>query len=412
MVCGHKTSFALQARKMKDQDLRFLKSVFAEYYSKYSEAVYVPPPVNSREIGFVLWPERVMARHMSFPSLADIRRRIMDDTPVDAYHSCAVYEFPEKPMGYKNELWVDLAFDVDAKDVRPDCLNDATYSVCKKCGHHRKGAKKTCPDCSQQYQVVEFISPECIKSTGEQAKKLHAALVDEIGVDPKEISVYFSGHMGFHVYATSKAIGELGADARREITSYLALEGAAGGHATGKSELGGIGTKRMNKRLLSQVLDIVTNPTENKDVLGNSGVELVEQNSPRLLPSLEKGAIQGLIGLLGTAKTKKVLKKALQRAAVIVDPSVTMDVHRIFRMPGTLNSKSGLPKQLVTLEEIDKGILSLLPEYGRANVQLSIAFAPEIEIGQESVGPFSNEVATVPRYIGAYLILKGVASVG
>jgi len=397
---------------MRDQDVRFLKSVFAEYYSKYSEVVYVPPPVNSREVGFVMWPERAMVRHMSFPSLTDIRRRIMEDTPADAYHSCAVYEFPEKPMGYKNELWVDLAFDVDAKDVRPDCLNDATYSVCRKCGHHRKGVRKTCPDCSQQYQVVEFISLECIKSTGEQAKKLHAALVEEIGVDPKEISVYFSGHMGFHVYVTSKAIGELGADARREIASYLALEGVTGGHATSKGDLGGIGAKRMNKRLLNEVLDLVSNPADHKDILGSSGVGLVEQNAPRLLPSLKKGEIHGLVNLLGIAKTKKVLKKALQRATVIVDPSVTMDVHRIFRMPGTLNSKSGLPKQLVTLEEIDKGVLYSLPEYGRGNVQLSVVFAPEIEIGHESVGPFSNEVVTVPRYIGAYFILKGVASVG
>lgn len=398
---------------MRDQDVRFLKSVFAEYYSKHSEAVYVPPPVNSREIGFALWPERVMKRHMSFPSLTDIRRQIMYATPADAYHSCAVYEFPEKPMEYKNELWVDLAFDVDARDVRPDCLNDATYSVCKKCGHHRKGAKKTCPDCSQQYQVVEFISPDCIKSTGEQAKKLRTALIEEIGVESKEISVYFSGHMGFHVYVTSKAIGELGADARREIASYLALEGAAGGHEAGKGgKPSGIGTERMNRRLLSEVLDIVNNPTDHKDVLGDGGVELIEQNAQRLMPSLEKGGIRGLVNLLGTAKTKKVLKKALQRAAVIVDPSVTTDVHRIFRMPGTLNSKSGLPKQLVTLEEIDRGVLSSLPEYGRASVQLSVEFAPEIEIGEESVGPFSNEVATVPRYIGAYLILKEVASVG
>jgi DNA primase small subunit len=30
--------------------------------------------------------------------------------------------------------------------------------------------------------------------------------------------------------------------------------------------------------------------------------------------------------------------------AVRIDPQVTMDVHRIFRMPGTINSKSGLVK--------------------------------------------------------------------
>lgn len=394
---------------MKEQNVRFLKSVFAEYYSNYSEAVQVPPPVNSREIGFAMWPERVMTRHMSFPSLTEIRRYVMDNTPADAYHSCAVYEFPEKPMGYKNELWVDLAFDVDAKDVRPECLDGVTYSVCTRCGHHRKGAKKTCPECSQEYQVVEFISPECIESTAQQARRLHTALVEEIGVSPGEIATYFSGHMGFHVYVTSRAIGELGADARREIASYLALEGAVTGHVPGKAD--GLGRIEMGKRLRSEIEDIIGSPAGHRDILGNSGVGLVEENAQRLLLAVRRGSTLELARLLGATRTKKLLKRALRRAAIVVDPSVTMDVHRIFRMPGTLNSKSGLPKQLVSLEDMDGGVLSAMPEYGRSEVKLSIIFAPRLTIGRDSVGPFSKETAMVPRYIGAYLVLKGVASV-
>jgi DNA primase small subunit len=398
---------------MKEQDIRFLRSVFAEYYSNHSEAVYVPPPVNSREIGFAVWPDRAMVRHMSFRSLTDVREYVLNNTPADAYHSCAVYEFPEKPMEHKRALWADLAFDVDAKDVQPDCVEEMTYSVCPKCGSHRRGNKKKCPNCSEESRTVEFMSFRCIASTAHQAKRLHSALIEELGIEEKDIAVYFSGHMGFHVYVTSKAIGELGPDARREITSYLSLEGAMDSYSPGKSanlrtiRAGGIG-----RRLQEEILDVVNNASQHGDILEDDGVSLLKDNKQRILLALNKGKIEDIVVLLGIKRARKLLRRAWQRAAIVVDPSVTMDIHRVFRMPGTLNSKSGLPKQRVPLDKIDANVLSLIPEYGRSEVQVSVSFAPEVEIGDRKVGPFSNETASVPRYIAAYLILKGVASVG
>lgn len=398
---------------MKDQDIRFLKSVFAEYYSRYSDAVYVPPPVNSREIGFSVWPERSMVRHMSFASLAEVRDYIINNTPSDAYHSCAVYESPEKPMGYKTELWTDLAFDVDAKGILPDCIDETTYSLCKTCGLRRKGRKKKCPKCSRENYIVEFINLGCLSVTAGHTRRLCSALMNKIGIDSKDIAVYFSGHMGFHVYVTSRAIGELDHDARREIASYLALDGVLDGALPDKpGELRMIRPTVAGRKVLSELLDIVANPRKHEDILGKEGIRIIQENKREALPSLEKGFIGGLSNLLGTPRTKKLLRRAWQEAAIVVDPSVTMDVHRVFRMPGTLNSKSGLPKQLVPLDKIDVGVLSIIPEYGRAEVQVSVSFAPKVVIGQDKVGPFSNEKAVVPRYIAAYLILKGVASVG
>ena len=398
---------------MREQDVRFLRSVFAEYYSNHSEVVYVPPPVNSREIGFAVWPDRAMVRHMSFRSLTDVREYVLNNTPADVYHSCAVYESPEKPMEYKSALWADLAFDVDAKDVQPDCVEEMTYSLCPKCGSHRKGNKRKCPNCSEESRTVEFMSSRCIASTAHQTKRLHSALIEELGIEEKDIAVYFSGHMGFHVYVTSKAIGELGPDARREITSYLSLEGAMDSYSPGKSanlrtiRAGGIG-----RRLQEEILDIVDNASQHGDILEDDGMSLLKDNKQRILLALDKGKIEDIVVLLGIKKARKLLRRAWQRAAIVVDPSVTMDIHRVFRMPGTLNSKSGLPKQRVPLDKIDANILSLIPEYGRAEVQVSVSFSPEVEIGNHKVGPFSNETASVPRYIAAYLILKGVASVG
>jgi len=398
---------------MKEQDFRFLRSVFAEYYSGFSREVYVPPPVSSREIGFSVGLERVMVRHLSFPSLSEIREHIVNSTPWDAYHSCAVYESPEKPMGYKGEMWVDLAFDIDAKEVEPGCVKETTYWVCNKCGLHGKGKKKSCAQCSQGTQLVDFINPRCISITAQHTGRLCSALIDEIGVDPSNIFVYFSGHMGFHVYAASKDLGELGADARREIVSYLALEGVTDRHlltATGRVKR--IRASGIGRRVLSELLNIVATPSENRDVLGDDGADIIERNARKVLPSLEKGVLDDLIRVLGPKRSSKLLKQAWKRAAIVVDPSVTTDVHRMFRMPGTLNSKSGLPKHLVRLDQVHGVTLSMLPEYGRAEVKVSVTFAPRMRIGDYEVGPLSNEAVTVPRYIAAYLVLKGVASVG
>src|SRR5712692_5854711 len=41
---------------------------------------------------------------------------------------------------------------------------------------------------------------------------------------------------------------------------------------------------------------------------------------------------------------KSELGKMAKTLGIRIDPQVTMDVHRIFRMPGTINSKSGLIK--------------------------------------------------------------------
>jgi len=397
---------------MKDQDLRFLRSVFAEYYSKFHEAVFVPPPVSSRELGFSIGPERTMVRHMAFGSLTDVRRYILDNVPWDAYHSCATYESPDKPMEYKTELWVDMAFDIDAKDVQPDCVRSSTYWICDRCGLHGKGHDKYCPECSQENHVAEFMNRDCISSTAKQTRKLCSALTNEVGISPNDITVYFSGHMGFHLYVTSREIGELDSDARREIVSYLALAGAGEGLAPSLAKGPMIKATGARTRILSELASMVSSPSEHKDILGDRGVILIENSAGSLLPRLEKGIIEDLLKLIGARKTKKLLKRAWQRAAIVVDPSVTGDIHRLFRMPGTLNSKSGLPKQLLKLEDVEKDVFSLMPEYGKTDVQVFVTFAPEMEVGQDRVGPFSNEVATIPRRIAAYLVLKGVATVG
>ena len=45
---------------------------------------------------------------------------------------------------------------------------------------------------------------------------------------------------------------------------------------------------------------------------------------------------------------QKTLDDVSENIGVKIDPNVTMDIHRIFRLPGSINSKSGLTKIHVT----------------------------------------------------------------
>ena len=48
----------------------------------------------------------------------------------------------------------------------------------------------------------------------------------------------------------------------------------------------------------------------------------------------------------GYSSFQKTLGDVSEKIGVKIDPNVTMDIHRIFRLPGSINSKSGLKKIL------------------------------------------------------------------
>ena len=107
---------------------------------------------------------------------------------------------------------------------------------------------------------------------------------------------------------------------------------------------------------------------------------------------------------------KNKIESLQKEIGVKIDPNVTIDVHRIFRLGGTINSKSGLSKMLIADIDkfnpssdacfIDDGTISIL-----ANCPVSF------RLKNKKFGPYNNEQVTVPKYAAVYLICKGCASV-
>jgi DNA primase small subunit len=93
-----------------------------------------------------------------------------------------------------------------------------------------------------------------------------------------------------------------------------------------------------------------------------------------------------------------------------IDPNVTMDIHRIFRLPGSLNSKSGLSKVLCKdLQKFDPySESSFLNE---ETIEINSDCPIEFKLKSKKFGPYYNEKITVPTYAAVYMICKNLATI-
>jgi len=92
---------------------------------------------------------------------------------------------------------------------------------------------------------------------------------------------------------------------------------------------------------------------------------------------------------------------------VRIDPQVTTDVHRVFRMPGTLNSKSGLVKMKCgDLDSFDPLVEACL--LGDNKVSVRVKTSVKLKLKNKSFN-ISKESAELPAYAAVYLICKRLA---
>src|SRR5207253_6133551 len=105
---------------------------------------------------------------------------------------------------------------------------------------------------------------------------------------------------------------------------------------------------------------------------------------------------------------KTELGKMAKTLAVRIDPQVTMDIHRIFRMPGTINSKSGLVKMRCNdFESFDPLNDSCLLGDNEVKVNTMISQI-NFKLKGQSFRLKENNLK-LPLFAAVYLICKGLA---
>lgn len=373
---------------MHERDSRLLETLFKRHYFENASAVSAPRRTREREFGYMKFGSG-MVRHIAIKDEDELRLLLVSNAPSDAYCSNAYYSFPDLEMNQKDWKGADLIFDIDAKDLHLDCRKKHTVFRCSQC-HAASAGSSQCRSCeSAKGTSVSVTCSSCITASKAELKKLNEVLVEDLGLRPEDIQIYFSGNEGFHVHARAAQLEALSFRERGELADYIGFKGAI-------PERFGM-SRQQTKETLRYTLPKLNGEGWEGRVAREIFGSKVKRT--RFIAALGDDAY----GTYG-----KMLQDAAEKIGVRIDRNVTTDVHRIFRLPHSLNGKSGLAK--VPCEEIDA-----FDPYTEAcvlddtPVQVTADCPVEFKLNGDRFGPYSSEPVELPGYAAAYMICKGLA---
>jgi DNA primase small subunit len=381
---------------MRNESISVVKSAFKAYYFNHLSLIEEPEHIEQREFGYMSF-ESGMVRHLSYRSKGDLIATLIRNVPSDLYCSNALYRYPTSDMQKKEWLGADLIFDIDGKDLHLPCEATHSYSICSKCDIVSSGKYDSCQNCkSGSLDHTSIPCDKCIVALKKEVKRLIDVLTGDLGVDEKSISVYFSGNNGFHIVATDESFRSLASEARSDIVSYL----------TGTNFMAeNIGIRKGKEK--STTSDFMIKFPKSglsygwrRRVADKFGID--QTSSAKINHIVQRaGGYEGF---------KVELAKITKMLGVKVDPQVTMDVHRIFRIPGSINSKSGLIKircdNLGTCDPLNDACLL-------ASTEVSVmmkARSPRLDFKLKGkMFRIKDDTLKLPLFAAVYLICKGLA---
>ena len=372
-----------------------VRTAFRGYYFK-PDVIEEPDKIEQREFGYMQFGQGGMVRHLSFKSMKELTATIMKEVPSDIYCSNAYYRFPTYPMQEKQWLGADLIFDIDGKDLHLPCVPSHSYLVCANCRNASPPAleeKKeySCPACGgKKADNVSIPCGKCIDGSKKEVKRLVEFLTGDLGMEKNDIHVYFSGNNGFHIHVSDGAYIPLDPQARSDLVGYLSGSG-----------------------LMAESVGVRKGSAENLFFIKfpRSGLAYGWRNRIAGKLKVDSSSIIKLKHIVeqkgGYTPFKVDLERMARDMGVRIDPQVTTDVHRVFRMPGTLNSKSGLAKiKCVDLDLFDPFVDACLLGDSKAIVRIKTPVRLKLKNKSFNI---SKESAELPAFAAVYLICKGLA---
>jgi DNA primase small subunit len=372
---------------MIEKNLVLLESALKEYYFNHFDLIHVPPKPTQREFGY----QKInggMTRHLSIKDNKELHLLLMKEIPSDVYCSNAYYSFPSMPMPEKDWQGADLIFDIDAKDLALPCRKDHTIFKCNSCQQINVGHQSQCSKCgSTKFEMSSIACKNCINESKKEVKKLVEILTKDLGIKNEEVTIHFSGNEGFHVRVVNNDFEMLDSQERADLADYIMFNGII-------PETFGIRRQDNSKPMLPNF--------EEQGWRGRVAKALFDSKTK--MPKITKEIISN-----GYSAFQIKLEEMRQIIGVRVDPKVTMDIHRIFRLEGSVNSKSGLSK--VQCKDLDKfDPFSDACMLGDEKTEIIASCPVSIKLKNKKYGPYNNESVSVPRYAAVYMICKGLAN--
>ena len=372
---------------MNEKNTIFLESIFKEYYFSCSDLIHVPKKSSEREFGYQKFNSK-MIRHLVVKNDKELHLLLMKEIPSDVYCSNGYYTFPNLPMSEKDWKGADLIFDIDAKDLGLPCRKDHTVFKCSSCNFSATEFQSQCTKCgSAKFETVSTSCKNCISESKKEVTKLVDIFTDDLGIKKEDTEVYFSGNEGFHIRVTNNDYEPLGSQERADLVDYIMFNGAIPES---------FGIKRQNNSK-------VTLPTfEEKGWRGRVAHKLFSSRSKT--PKITKEIIAN-----GYSAFQVQLEEIKKSIGVRIDPKVTMDIHRIFRLEGSINSKSGLAKiQCNDLNSFDPFSEACL--LGDDKVEIMADCPLQFSLKNKKFGPYKNELVSLPKYAAVYILCKGLGN--
>ena len=373
---------------MNEIDIKFLEDSFKKYYFNHFNLITTPGRTPEREFGYQKFNSNFFNRHISLKDDKELHLLFMQNIPSDVYCSNAYYAFPNSPMNEKDWKEADLIFDIDAKDLNLSCRKNHTVSICNQCNEISKNNNECIKCNSSKLEKKSLPCKICIEASKIEVSKLSNVLINDLGINQEDIHVYFSGNEGFHVYVYNSQFQHLGSKERSELVDYIMFHGAI-------PETFGMKKFKPNRSLFPDFDQKSWNGRFSKHVYGSKS---------------KRSKIISELLANGYSSFQKILDDVSQQIGVKIDPNVTMDIHRIFRLPGSINSKSGLTKILCTnIAKFDPYTDACFLNDDSVEV---LANCPiEFKLKNKKFGPYVNQKISVPTYAAAYMICKKLATI-
>ena len=366
---------------MEDPDIRLVEGLIGEYYFGAISSFRLPPDHHMREFGYQRAGREGMHRHVQIRDEGQMRILLIGSKPSDVYCSNARYLLPSEEKDRKDWQGASLIFDIDAKDLALPCRGSHVVHACRGC----KKARIMKPGCScGSSRPVSLPCADCIGAAKAETGRLVDLLVEDLGIPGDAIEVYFSGNEGFHIHVEHAPFHTLGRRERAAIARYVSFKGAIPEAAGLHRGYGGTINLEASMRGWRGRLAAVATGATYKKMASRSNKERYRQYAA-------------------------FLEEAAPRIGARIDPVVTSDIHRIFRMPSTINGKSGMLKQRCNnLEGASPHTDAVCLPSRKVAIR---AWTPApVRLGGGVFGPYDGEEVEVPGYAAAYMVLAGLAT--
>jgi DNA primase small subunit len=256
----------------------------------------------------------------------------------------------------------------------------------------------------------------CLEKAKEEILKLIDLIHLDFGINLENIRVNFSGHRGYHLHIDSQQVRNLDTEDRKEIVDYIVGTGLDTNlldiwEASGKiKSIGGLSPNDpgWRGRLAKRIIRIFSDA--DKETLKSIGLKPQAIDSILSLQTYNSNTNQDtswrMIKGTGKHTWNILIQRAIALESVGIDTVVTTDIHRLIRVAGTLNGKTGLKAMKIEIED--------LPEFNP--FKQAVAFdgyetihieeAPRFMLGDQEYGPYNNVNEKLPRSAALLLLCK------